>query len=61
MTCDYCGRQPAVWMITAADGQREMTRFVCQQHVDAAREICAQIGTPNIVEINYHEREIPPR
>lgn len=52
MDCDYCG-QPALWEVTTGTWPGDgMTRYVCQRHVDAAREHCRQVGDTNVYELN---------
>lgn len=50
MDCDYCG-QHAKWEVTADRPGDGMTRYVCQLHVDSAREHCRQVGDTNVYEI----------
>jgi hypothetical protein len=57
VNCDYCGpRAVACWLVEVyPDDTEPITRRVCSAHVDAARGHLAQLGFPNITEINHEQ------
>lgn len=62
MDCDYCGLARGVvaqWEVTAGEWPGDgMTRYVCDDHLDAARGHVSHAGCPNVLETN---RNYSPR